>query len=287
MKILLAVDGSDQSYFAARALEHLRQAAPITALHALDVPYPAFPMVMPEVAGELYTVTEKRLREEGERVLKFVRSVLPPKTASVATRLEVGKPAELILAVAEEEKADLIVLGARGLGAVQELLLGSVSHRVVTHAPCPTLVVNKPLASLSHVLLPLQGSDDAEAAIRFLVAKPFRETVEVKVLSAIPYAFSVWPPDVSVADSMGNELVKNTQRFVDDVVAHFVSHGYRAKGLVSKESPASAILQEAETGKPDLILMGSRGLKGLSRFLLGSVSHAILHRAPCPVLIFR
>lgn len=84
MRIVLAVDGSDQSYFAARALEHLKQADKITALHALDVPYPAFPMVMPEVAGEIYAVTEKRLRKEGERVLKFVVSILPPKTASVA-----------------------------------------------------------------------------------------------------------------------------------------------------------------------------------------------------------
>ena len=93
----------------ARALEHLKQADTITALHAIDVPYPAFPMVMPEVAGEIYTVVEKRLREEGERALQFVRSILPPKTAAVSARLEVGRPAETVLSVAEEEKADMIV----------------------------------------------------------------------------------------------------------------------------------------------------------------------------------
>jgi len=287
MKIVLAVDGSDQSYFAARSLEHLAKMEKVTVLHALDVPQPAFPMVVPEVANELDRIVERKLREEGERVLKFVGSILPPHTGPVTKRTEVGKPAEMILNVAEEVKADMIVLGARGLGPVKELLLGSVSHRIVTYAPCPTLLVNRALASLRHILLPLQGPGDAHAAIKFLATKPFKEAGEVKVLCAIPYVFSTWPPDASVHDSLTNAIVKSTQNFVDEVVSRLIAHGYRATGIVSKDPPASAILQEVETSKPDLTLMGSRGLKGIARFLLGSVSHTILHRAPCPVLIFR
>jgi nucleotide-binding universal stress UspA family protein len=286
MRIVLAVDESDQSYFAALALEHLKQADKITALHALDVPYPAFPMVMPEVAGEIYALTEKRLREEGERVLKFVMPILPPKTAEVSTRFETGRPAEIILSVVDEEKADMIVLGARGLGPVKELLLGSVSHRVLAHAPCPTLIVNRALVSLSHILLAVQGPDDAEAAIRFLTTKPFKNPGEITVLSAEPYAQPTWPvgsPDKSLAD----DLFKITERFVGDVAGRLVALGYCATPVVRTEAPGAAILKHAETTKPDLIMMGSRGLGGVSRFLLGSVSHAVLHRAPCPVLIFR
>ena len=286
MRILLAVDGSDQSYYAARALEHLKQADTITAMHAIDVPYPAFPMVMPEVAGEIYTVAEKRLREEGEHALQFVRSVLPPKTASVSTRLETGRPAETILSVADEEKADMIVLGARGLGPVKELLLGSVSHRVLAHAHCPTLIVNRAMVSLSRILFPVQGPEDAEAAIRFLATKPFKNPGEITVLCAEPYAQPTWPagsPNKPLAD----DLFKITERFAEDVVAKLVALGYRATPVVRAEAPGAAILKHAETTNPDLILMGSRGLGGVSRFLLGSVSHAVLNRAPCPVLIFR
>lgn len=286
MRIVLAVDGSDQSYFAARALEHLKQADKITALHALDVPYPAFPMVMPEVAGEIYTVTEKRLREEGERVLKFVASILPPKTASVSSRFETGRPAEMILSVADQEKADMIVLGARGLGPVKELLLGSVSHRILAHATCPTLIVNRAMVSLSHILLAVQGPDDAEAAIRFLTTKPFKNPGEITVLSAEPYAQPVWPAG-SPNNSLSGDLFKITERFAGDVAGRLVALGYRATPVVRTEAPGAAILKHAETTKPDLIMMGSRGLGGVSRFLLGSVSHAVLHRAPCPVLIFR
>ncbi|MBI3809899.1 MAG: universal stress protein [Nitrospirae bacterium] len=287
MRIVLAVDGSDQSYYAARALEHLKQADKITVLHALDVPYPAFPMVMPEVAGELYAVTEKRLREEGERVLKFVVSILPPKTATVSTRLESGRPAEIILSVTGEEKADMIVLGARGLGLVKELLLGSVSHRVLAHAPCPTLIVNRALVSLSHILLPLQGPEDAEAAIRFLTTRPFKEPGEVTVLSTEPFAQSPWLVGASVAESVTQQIRQSAQRFVEDTAARLTALGYCATPVVRTEAPGAAILTHAETTKPDLILMGSRGLGGVSRFLLGSVSHAVLNRAPCPVLIFR
>ncbi len=46
------------------------------------------------------------------------------------------------------------------------------------------------------------------------------------------------------------------------------------------------IVHEAEKLRPDLIMMGSRGRQGLTRFVLGSVSHAVLHQAPCPVLVF-
>ena len=287
MRIVLAVDGSDQSYYAARALEHLKQADKITTLHALDVPYPAFPMVMPEVAGEIYTVTEKRLREEGEKVLKFVASILPPKTAEVSSRLESGRPAEMVLAVAEEEKADMIVLGSRGLGPVKELLLGSVSHRILAHATCPTLIVNRALESLRHILLPVQGPEDAEAAIRFLATKPFQNPGEITVLSTEPVAQSPWLVGASVAESVTQQIRQSAQRFVEDTAARLTALGYHATPVVASDAPGAAILKQAEAANPDLILMGSRGLEGVSRFLLGSVSHAVLNRAPCPVLIFR
>lgn len=286
MRIVLAVDGSDQSYFAARALEHLKQADKITALHILDVPPPAFPMVMPEVANEIEKIVEQRLREEGERVLKFVSSILPPHTGSVSKRLEVGKPSEMILSVAEEEKADMIVLGARGLGPVKELLLGSVSHRVLVHAHCPVLIVNRAMVSLSRILLAVQGPEDAAAAVKFLASRPFKELGEVTVLSAEPYAQPTWPAG-SPGKSLSDDFFKVTERFVGDVAGRLVALGYRATPVVRTEGPGAAILKHVETTRPDLVLMGSRGIGGVSRFLLGSVSHAVLNRAPCPVLIFR
>ncbi len=287
MKIVLAVDGSDQSYFAARSLEHLAKMEKVIVLQALDVPQPAFPMMVPEVANELDQIAERKLREEGERVLKFVGSVLPPHTGPVTKRMEVGKPAEMILSVAEEEKADLIVLGSRGLGPVKELLLGSVSHRVVSHAPCPTLVVNRPLRSIRRVMLAVQGPEDAARLTMFLAGKPFREPVEIAVYTVAPVAQPLLPPGPSKLDELIEKTLAAGRAFVEGVAAELSAHQYRTKGGILMGPPALAILQEAASSEPDLLLMGSHGRKVVTRFLLGSVSHAVLHRAPCPVLIVR
>jgi nucleotide-binding universal stress UspA family protein len=62
--------------------------------------------------------------------------------------------------------------------------------------------------------------------------------------------------------------------------------GYEAHGVAVVGTPSSMILQEATTLQSDLILMGTRGRQGITRFMLGSVSHEVLHKMPCPVLAF-
>ncbi|MBM4123459.1 MAG: universal stress protein [Nitrospira sp.] len=287
MRILLAVDGSDQSYEAARALAHLAPAAHLTVLHALDVPKPAYPMMVPEVAQELYTTVERGMREDGERLLDRTVSILPFHTGPTSKRLELGRPAETILTVAEDERANLIVLGARGLGPVQEVLLGSVTHRVVTQAHCPTLVVNKPMRSLRTVLLPVESAQDAEAAVKFLATKPFKESLQMTVLTILPFAVPLWPVGVSASEALKEQAIASARDFVDDVASRIAKLGHQASGATTLGDPGHAIIGWAGTTQPDLILMGSRGRRGAARFLLGSASHTVLHRTPCPVLVFR
>ena len=62
---------------------------------------------------------------------------------TIGKELEVGDPANLILAAAEAKGSDLIILGSRGLNAAQRFLMGSVSTKVVMHAPCAVLVVHQ------------------------------------------------------------------------------------------------------------------------------------------------
>jgi nucleotide-binding universal stress UspA family protein len=287
MKTLLAVDGSDQSYEAARALGHLARADQVIVVHALDVPQPAYPMMMPEVARDIYTTIERGMREDSERLLARVKSILPPNVGPVATRMEVGTPADAILTVAEQERADLIVLGARGLGPIGEMVFGSVSHRVLSHGHCPTLVVNGPMRALRQALLTIQGPDDAAAATRFLAKKPFRESIELTVLTVIPFAQSLWPAGVSPSEAHQKQIIESAQRFVDNAVESIAKQGYRVSGATTLGAPSAAILGWAKETKPDLLLMGSRGRKAATRFLLGSVSHAVLHKTAWPVLIIR
>jgi nucleotide-binding universal stress UspA family protein len=288
MRILIAVDGSDESFHALRALEHLARAEKLIVLNALDVPRLAYPMGgEPRVMEDFSLSIQQAMQEDSERLLERVASLLPMKTGPLSKQIERGTPAEAILAAAEKEKAGLIVLGSRGLGPVKELLLGSVSHRVVSHAACPTLVVNRPMRSLRRILMAVQGSEDAEALTKFLAAKPFKEPVEITVVTVLPAAQPLFPPGFAKIDELIEKAVVGARAFVEETASALSKLQYHAKGYILMGAPALAILQEASASAPDLILMGSHGRRGATRFLLGSVSHAVLHRAPCPLLIVR
>jgi len=286
MKTLLAVDGSDNSYEAVHALKFFARAEELILLHALDVPRPAYPMMLPEVQEEPYKALEQSMREDGERLLDRIQSLLPMHAGPSTKQLRIGSPAELIVSTAEEQKTDLIVMGARGLGPVKERLFGSVSHRILTLAHCATLIVNGSVKAMKQILLPLQGLSDAESAVRFLQLKPFHDPVEVTLLTLLPSTQPPWPVDAASAETLEEQALLSARDYIDGVAERLRAIGYQARGIALLGTPAAMILQEATTRHSDLILMGTRGRQGITRFVLGSVSHAVLHRMPCPVLAF-
>ncbi|MGE3154861.1 MAG: universal stress protein [Nitrospiraceae bacterium] len=286
MRIILAIDGSDQSHAATLALAHLSRAEEVTVVHVLDVPTPAFPMMASEASQALFNRVLKAMREEGERILATTTASLPMDVGPSSTKLETGKAADVILALAAEIRPDLIVLGSRGLNPLKELLLGSVSHRIVAHAPCSVLVVNRPVRTCEQVLVAIEGKWDSEAAIRWLRTKPFRTMPEIQVLTVLPFSPPPWPAGAAVSKAMEQEVVERASWFLEDLVQQVVAMGYPAKPLVVIGSPAVAIMEQIQKVKPDLLLIGCRQREGLTRFVLGSVSHTLLHRSPCPVLLF-
>ena len=286
MNTVLAVDGSDNAYEAVHAMKYLARAEQLTLLHALDVPRPAYPMMAPEVAEELYRSLEQSMREDGERLLDRIQSLLPMHAGPSTKQLRIGSPAEVIVATAEEQKADLIVMGARGLGPIKERLLGSVSHRILTLAHCATLIVNGPVKTMKNILLPLQGLSDAEAAIRFLQLNPFHDPVEITLLTVLPSTQPPWPVDAAAAEKLEKQALQSARDYIDGVAKRLRAIGYQARGIAVLGTPSAMILQEATNLSSDLILMGTSGRQGVTRFVLGSVSHAVLHKMPCPVLAF-
>jgi nucleotide-binding universal stress UspA family protein len=134
MNILLAVDGSANAYEAVHALKYFARAEQLSLLHAVNVPRPAYPMMLSEMAEEFYKTLERSMREDGERLLNRVQSLLPRHAGPSTKYLRIGSAAEVIVSMAQEQHADLIVIGARGLGPVTERLLGSVPLRHLDRA---------------------------------------------------------------------------------------------------------------------------------------------------------
>jgi len=286
MKLLLAVDGSDHSYEAVRALKYLAHAEEVHLVHVLDVPTPAYPMMMPEVAQELYETVKRTMREDGGRLLDRIVSLLPMDAGPVTQHLITGAPADQIVTLAEQHKRDVILLGTRGLGPIKERLLGSVAHRVLTFAPGAKLILPCPLKSLKQVLLPLQGTYDADQALGFLQQNIFREPPTITLFTVLPHTSQPWPVDAASAEQVEVHALRDAKEFLEERARKIAAMGYHTRVATALGTPVEGILQEAKTLNSDLILMGSRGRHGLARLVLGSVSHALLHQGTYPLMIF-
>lgn len=287
MKYLLAVDGSDQSVDATRAFEALRPAESLMVLYVVNVPGIPYPAMGAGVAKDLGMAVDKAMREEGERAIDQAVSLLPLHPGSVMKRLETGKPAEVILALAEEQNVDLVVLGARGIGQIREQMFGSVSHRVMTHAPCSTLIVKKPIRKIQQVLIPLESQEDGEAIVRFLKKKPFREPISATVLHVIPFSEPVWPVGAMISPEFRKEMIAYGEKFTNGLSAELKQMGHEAKGVVIVGAPSHTIIEEATKHAADVILMRTHSRSGVSRFLLGSVSHSVVHHTDSSILFVR
>ncbi|MGC4099642.1 MAG: universal stress protein [Nitrospira sp.] len=286
MKSLLTVDGSDHSYEAVRSLKYLARADELHLVHVLDVPNPAYPMMMPEMAQELYETVERNMHDDGTRLLERMVSLLPLDVGPVTTHLIAGSPADQIVALADRLAVELILLGTRGLGPIKERLIGSVSHRVLTFAPGAKLILPCPLKALHHILLPLQGTYDADQALSFLRQNPFREPPTITLFTVLPHTRPPWPIDAVSTEHIATHALRKAHDFLNETAAKLNLLAYQTHVATAWGTPVDGILQKAAELHPDLILAGSRGRRGLTRMVLGSVSHALLHQGTYPLMIF-
>lgn len=132
MRVLVATDGSEYSYEAARQFIRLTHAMRhhIKILHVI-------PLL---TLGRDVAYLEIEEEREGLAALNTVKSIFDEVAVLVETEMRQGIPANTILEIAREGNYDLIVIGHRGHGGLGEFLLGSVSKTVVHDAPCSVLV---------------------------------------------------------------------------------------------------------------------------------------------------
>ncbi len=143
-KVLLATDGSESSLHAARMTGEMlscMQETQVIVLYVAHVPRSFYftdelgQTVTPEVPMDVM------IRRTAEPILRKTLSALSIAEERVMTEVQVGEPAEEIVDLARLEHVDLIIMGSRGLSPLSEMLLGSVSNKVLHTAPCPVMVV--------------------------------------------------------------------------------------------------------------------------------------------------
>jgi len=288
--VLLATDGSEDAALALKAAVDIaaKSGAALSLVHVYvpELGYAGLGLGLPP---EGYVDEHKqRAREilEGEA----------KKAAAAGAKLSgeylrAGRTWEQIVDLAEEIEAGLIVMGARGTGAVKRLSLGSVSGEVARHAPCPVLVVRggKDAWPPSRIVVGEDSSEESRRASEL-------STALAGLFGLSPLLVRVVPPSLSSRDATPQEeqlvadgLRANEERLRDAADKLRERFGVDCDTRVAEGEAAAIVLEAANSDTNEastLIALGGRGLGGATRHSeLGSTSTDVLHAAAGPVLL--
>ena len=283
MRILVATDGSEPARVAVQWVQQM-QLPPETELLVVTVAVPPSPSLDAVDA----------VRAEAVEVAEAARGILAARWTRAEARAAEGEPRTVILQIADEWHADLLVLGARGLGAFAGMVLGSVSLAVAHHAPCPVLVTKGSPRPLRSAIIALDSSSDSLQAARFCAALPLDPPLRVRLLAVAeqPRFPSSAPESIrprlrAAAQDIVRERVAEMDAALRAVEGELTPRLASVERAVLVGNPAEAIVEAAGSTGADLVVVGARGLGMFGRLLLGSVSEHVLRCAPCPVLLVK
>jgi nucleotide-binding universal stress UspA family protein len=201
----------------------------------------------------------------------------------VRTVVESGDPRPGILAVAEREQADLIVVGRVGRSAGPGLFhIGSMAEWLAHHVERPVAVIGGTVSlTTRNVLVGVDGSDGSRAATRWV--RDLGADSEMRVVAAsVDQPLVEWTP----ADHPENWRRSLERRIRDDYAADLVAADVELEAVALRgTNVADALLQAAQEQRSDLVVVGTRGLGGFAGLRIGGVALKTLHRADLPVVL--
>ena len=284
LRVLVATDGSRHA-----------QAAIATSLH---FPWPAQTRVRAVIARQ--TRAEYRrsilltaLDRSAEMTAHKARRALSRRWPDVEIEVVDKKPVEGILAEAERFRADVIVVGWRGHGAVRRLLMGSVSRGVVRRAKCAVLVVRRS-QRVRKIVIGFDGTPTARRALAFVGRLAPPRDGHVTLVSGVELMTGPSEGRVPGAGAIAREIRRtNTKRArtamkaLNRAGAELKRRGWHTRTALMHGEPLRELLRTVGAARAQLLVLGARGSSGVRHLRLGSVAEGALNQSPVAVLLAR
>ena len=281
MKAVVGIDGSKYGEWAVEWLAELpfRTVPSVVGVHGLDLQSEPAPFLThPSISGFEPDAGEAAhfLESRAKRVVAETQQRLKRLGLKGSVRVEHGAIAHALLKHAGNN--GLLVVGSRGLNALDRFMMGSVSTAITLHAACPVLVVKEAPKPVRRVLFATDGSPASDKARQFLIkqfkTKSAAEPVVVLLVHVMPFL------RYAVVKEAGEKLlVRET--------AKLEKAGYRVREFPRVGPAGDEIMKVVAREQPDLIVTGAKGRSAVKRFLQGSVSIKIVQQSDCSVLVVR
>jgi nucleotide-binding universal stress UspA family protein len=254
-----------------------------------------FPLYVPEGIKLAHARAQRELDEAEDvarRASERIKTTFPDW--QVGYQAEADSPAWALIRKADNWEPDLVVMGARGRSAFAgRLILGSVSQRVLYEARCSVRIGRGPYkesAKPNRLLVGVDTSADSNDTVEAVCARQWPKGTEVGLLAVVDTVMAI--PDAHGAITKWIEVAKEenwaqVRQLFEPAAEKLRSKGLHAEVLIRRGNAADELLQEAHTWGADCIFVGAKGIRGIDRLLLGSVSAAVAARAHCSVEVVR
>lgn len=240
------------------------------------------------IQDETPSVQERLLHEAQAALTEQAAHLMEKYACPVETLLRQGLALNAIPDLADELRADLLVMGVRGAHFVQELLIGSTTERVLRQTRRPLLAVRqRPRGTYRRVLVPVDFSPHAAAAAR--TAHAWLPDAEVILLHAFGVDMESTLRFAGVAEEQIHEYRVRAREAAFNSMSQFVDGlsipASRLTRVIVHGAPTLQILEHEQSLDVDLIAMGKHGQSALEELLLGSVTKHVLAYSSSDVLI--
>jgi nucleotide-binding universal stress UspA family protein len=282
MTIIAGTDGTDWGMTAVEwaAAEARRRGTPLRIVHAFDWDWHESRF---EIGTKYVDVARELADAVAAEALDRAREVAPDVDVTTDTLL--GHAAPRLLEAAQG--AELLVLGSRGRGGFAGLLLGSVSQRLATHAPCPVVVIRSRSVPGGPVAVGVDDSPTADQVLAAAFEAAAREECGLILVRSFAPAIPPWLADLRRADIPTPEEKTVELGRIEEQLRPWRDKypDVHVESVLTHDTAASSLVRGSNRTR--LVVVGSRGHGEIAGTLLGSVGLQLLHHAACPVLIVR